>query len=135
MRLCYQVIRLDGKVSGANGKGRKDSRKQVLTELILNEFVEVAVPVAFIGGHLIFVFGPASVGIRDRLGDLQSFVMPIVQMALIDSASVILAGILLWRSCRINILQEYNQIIKKYWIYLAFYGGALISTVSILRIQ
>ena len=131
MRLCYKVIQLDRKVSGAKGKCEKDSKKQVLTELILNEFVEVAVPIAFIGGYLILFFGPVTIMNRDRIDNPQSFVMPIVQMALIDSASVLLAGIVLWRSCRINILQEYNEIIKKYWIYLASLGGLSICSVRI----
>lgn len=134
MRLCYQIILLERKVSGVNGKFRKDSRKRILTELVLNEFVEIVIPTALIGVYSIFFFGPQNVVYRDGIDNLQSFVMPIVEMALIDSTSVILAGILLWRLCRINILQEYNKIINKYWIYMASHGGAFICLVRVFNI-
>ena len=51
MRLCFKVIQLQRKIFVGNDESGKNQnlKNEVLTELILNEFVEVAVPIAFIG--------------------------------------------------------------------------------------
>ena len=70
-----------------------------------------------------------------KIDDLFSFMIPIVEMAVIDSGSAMLAGVLLWQFCRINILKEYLKMIKKYWIHLLFWGGIYISGVSIINVN
>ena len=103
-----------------------------MTDLILNEFVDVVVPLAFIASLSIAHQGPN----RETLWnvsvvtDLLSFLIPVAEMALIDAGSLVLAGILLWKFCRISILEEYCMTIRKYWKYVAFFGGATISAVS-----
>ena len=141
LTLCFRYIKLDRKVSENNSESQKTQglKKEVLTELILNEFVEVLVPIAFIAAYSIAYHGPnkntlGSIGCviwqYEKVKTLQNVMIPVAEMALIDSGSVIVAGLLLWRFCRISIWNEYCATIKRYWIYLAIWGGNVISAVS-----
>ena len=94
--------------------------------------------VHFIGTSLIAYHGPN----RDQLRvfecirwqpkeiDIHSFLMPVLIMTLLDSGSVIISAVFLWRFCRINIWVEYCRTIRNYWIHLAVWGGTFISGVS-----
>lgn len=143
MALCYKAIQFERKISVVNDETKKKEvlENKVLTELILNEFVEVAVPIAFIGSFSLAYYGPnknnllgigCSIWRRQKVDDLGVFLEPVVEMALIDSSSVIIAGISLWFFCRINIWKKYCMVIKDYWTYMASWGGTIISAVSII---
>lgn len=142
LSLCYKIIRLEWKIKGNASDVDKNQRleKEILTELILNEYVEVAVPIALVGSVSAAYYGPnkdtlGTIGCKiwhhQKMEDLQSFLMPVLEMTLIDFLSTILAWALLWYFSRINIWREYCKTIKHYWIYLALWGGAIISAVSI----
>ena len=137
MTLCYKVMRLHNKISGANAESSQDLKKQIMTALILNEFVDVVVPLAFIATFSIAHNGPNRQMLWNvrEVTDLLSFLIPVAEMALIDAGSLVLAGILLWKFCRISILEEYCMTIGKYWKYVAPFGGATISAVSDNRIN
>lgn len=142
MALCYKAIRLDRRVYSIDFEKEttKLSRDDVITELVLNEIVEVMVPVAFIGTCIAGYYGPNKdiMGIlgcsfwhQQNAGNFFDFLFPVIEMALMDFGSLILAGGMLWWFCHINIFGEYCWIIKKYWKHLAFHGGAFLSTVRI----
>ena len=137
--LCYKVIRLNGKTFGTHieTKTIENQKKEILTELILNETVEILLPIAFIGAYASAYYGPNKNALWyiAENENLLEFLIPIIKMAFIDSGSLILAGISLQWFCQINILREYCSTIKRYWVYLAFWGGASISTVSDKRLQ
>ena len=139
LSLCYKVIRLNKKISNDDGEVRmmQNLKKEILTELILNESIEVIVPFAFIGVVSLAYYGPN----RDMLlivrevNNLPVFLAPVLKMALIDSGSLIIAGLALLWFCRINILKEYCDTMKKYWLYLASFGGYDVCHVSIVKLR
>ena len=135
--LCYQVIRLNGKISHDDGDVMKMQtlKEEALTELILNESFEVIVPFSFIGAFSLAYYGPNkdTLWIVREVKNLHVFLAPVFKMALIDSGSLILAGAALLWFCRINIVQEYCKTMKKYWIYLAFWGGIDICNVGVVK--
>ena len=137
LSLCYKVIRLNGKISNDDGDVMKmqNFKKEVLTELILNEAIEVIVPISFIGTFSLAYYGPNKdlLSIVKDVKNLPVFLTPVVKMALIDSGSLILAGAALLWFCQINILKEYCETMKKYWIYLVSFGGLDICVVSIVK--
>ena len=100
-------------------------KKEVLTELILNESIEVIVPFSCIGAFSLAYYGPNKhlLSIVREVKNFPVFLAPVVKMALIDSGSLLLAGAALLWFCRINILKEYCKTMKKYWIYLVAFGG------------
>ena len=138
--LCCKAIRLDKKVSTLHTEEvqRKSLKEHLLTELILNETIEMTVPLAFIGSFLMGYFGPnmemlGNVGCAiwkfEKTDGLYSLI-GVIEMAFFDFGSVILTGGLLWTFCRINIAKEYLKTIKKYWIHVASHGGTILSAVS-----
>ena len=148
LTLCYRVIKLDNTISTVDCKNTKHQslKKEVLTELILNEIIEILAPIAFIGTTLIAYYGPNrdNLTIFDCTGkwiserwiclsremDIRSFLRPVLVMTLIDSGSVVISAVFLWWHCRINIWVEYCRTINNYWIHLAVWGGTFISGVS-----
>ena len=142
MALCYKIIRLNRKVVPTDSE--QDKKKlltdDTITELILNETVEIIVPIAFMGSFSIAYYGPnkynigivgCSIWTFHKVEDISIYFVPVIQIALIDSVSLILAGGLLWWFCKINILQRFCVIIKKYWTFLAIWGGLYINAVRI----
>ena len=143
MRLCYKVIQMQRKIFAGNDESGKvqNLKTEVLTELILNEFVEVAVPIAFIGSFSMAYYGPnknnlgaigCTIWHHKKVDDLGAFLEPVVEMALIDFISVVIAGVSLWWYCRINLWKMYCKVIKDYWTYMVYWGGTTISVVSIM---
>lgn len=136
MSLCSKVIRLDKKSYDRNVETINCLKQKTFTALLLNELVEILLPLVFIGTFSLAYHGPNKDilwNIRN-IDNLNAFLTPVMEMALIDSGSLILSGVaFLWFS-RINIFQEYCKTIKKYWIYLAFFGGTYITSVSIKNI-
>ena len=139
--LCYRAIRLDKKVSPVvlERAGRQSLKDETITELILNEVVEVTVPLAFMGACFAGYHGPNkdTIGLlgcllwhHEDVENFFSFIEPVIEMALLDFGSFIITGGMLWWFCHINIFTEYNRKIKKYWKHVAFHGGSFLSAVS-----
>ena len=145
MLSCVKAIKFDRKVSPSEleTKERNCMTEQVIEELILNETIEMIVPLAFIGSFVIAYYGPnknilGNIGCAiwkfKKVEDLTPLIA-VAEMALLDTGSAILAGGLLWMFCRINIFHEYCKTIKKYWVHVAFHGGSFLSMVSTLYIR
>ena len=141
LTLCIKIIRLHRKPSELqNGTNNLERLKnEVTTELILNEYVGMMLPIAFISTFSLGYFGPnkdqlGNIGVAiwgyEKVKDIQAFLTPVVELALIDAGCAVLTGVLLWASCRINVFKHYCNTIKKYWKYLAYCGGATISGVG-----
>ena len=142
--LCYRVIRLDRQIFDPDSAviEKQTIKKEVLTELILNEIIEVVVPIACIGSFSMAYYGPnknilGNVGCAiwhfKKIESLSSFLMPVIKMTFLDSLSAMIAGISLWWFCRINFYAEYCKTIKKYWKVLASRGGVWITCVSNIK--
>ena len=143
MSLVFKTISLAKRVStiAAETNDYRLQKQKVVAELVLNETIEIIVPVAYIGSFLMAYYGPND----DVMGDVGCTIwkfekadglyslIGVLKMALFDSISVVLAGVLLWKFSRINIFQEYCKTIKKYWIHVAFHGGSFLSSVSNLN--
>ena len=58
--LCYKVVRLNRKISNDDGDLRmmENLKEEILTELVLNESIEVIVPFSFIGVFSLAYYGP-----------------------------------------------------------------------------
>ena len=110
-------------------------------ELVLNETIEVIVPIAFIVSYTIVFYGPnhdvmGNVGCDywtfQKVEDLNAFLMPVLLMALVDCSSGLVSGVLLWKYCRINIVREYCIVIRRYWAILGLLGAAYLFSVQLL---
>ena len=141
MYLCIQTIRIDQTVAPTDSgiEEIQKRKEEALTELIINETIEIVVPISFICTFTVAFYGPNAhaLGIvgnnywqYETVEDLNTLFLPVLQMASIDSFSALIAGLLLWQFCRINIADEYCKVIKKYWFLLAIRAATCIYGVS-----
>ena len=142
MALCLKIIRLNKKISTNDGNLEKEKslKEEAIKELIFNETIENMIPIAFIGSFATAYYGPnkynlgmagCSIWTFQKVEDFFIYIIPVVEMSLIDSTSLFVAGVSLWWFCKINIFKEYCNTIKRYWIHVAFWGGIYMSGVSI----
>ena len=145
LTLCLKARYLERKICSSIGEAMKNHslKKEVVAELILNETIEVLVPLAFIASYTIAFYGPNydklnSIGCSywtfKKVGDLHSFLKPVLFMEMIDFGTAIISGILLWNFCRINILKEYCTTIKRYWLVVSFSGAYNIVSVLVTNL-
>ena len=115
-------------------------RKEIVAELVLNETIEILVPLAFIVSYATAFYGPnydklGSVGCNywtfKKVDDIDSFLTPVVFMEIVDFGTAVISGILLYRLCHINILKEYCRTIKRFWVTIAFSGATNILSVNL----
>ena len=143
MYLVCKAIRLDKRVCTLEKETKEilSLKEKLIAELVLNETIEMIVPLAYIGSFLMAYYGPNSEILGDigctiwqyeKVDGLHSLI-GVMGMAAVDFGSVILAGGLFWICCRINIFEEYCKTIRKYWMHVAFHGGSVLSTVSIWK--
>ena len=115
-------------------------QRNIVVELVLNETIEVFVPITFMLSYLIVYYGP-NYGVIGNVGfdywtfkkieDVKGFLTPVALMALADCASGFISGVLLWEQCRINIILEYCSAIRKYWSVIGGVGAAILLSVNI----
>ena len=141
LKTCYDAIKWHRKVSVEtnNSETTQSFKNEALTELILNETVEVFAPCASIGSFLIAYYGP-NYGILGNVGcsywtfqapkNLIDLFTPVLLMTVIDTGSAVVAGIALWKFCRINIFWKYCEVIQQFWLIIGWYGSFMLSAVS-----
>ena len=144
--LCFKFIFLETKIIPKNEKCTgmvtiQNLKKEILTELILNETIDIVVPLAYITTFTVAYFGPNSEVLGnigndywsyqkvdfDKIGTLFIFAM---KMVLIDLVSAVISAILLLKCVNINAIQEYCKIMKKYWPILALTAVLNMNKVS-----
>ena len=134
MRLTFKAIKFKKPISSHLLSATTDfQRRDAIDELVLNEIIETLVPIAFIISYSIVFYGPnhdviGNVGCGywsfQKIEDLNTFLLPVMLMAFLDTASVIISGALLHIYCNTNILLEYCRVVKRYWMILAIDGAA-----------
>ena len=143
LQLCYKEIKLGRKTfpSHHDDQVNQSLKRGVIMELVLNETIEILVPIAFIVSYTIVFYGPnhdvmGNVGCDywtfQKVEDLNAFLMPVLLMALVDCTSGLVSGVLLWKYCRINIVMEYCSVIRRYWAILGLLGAAYLFSVQLL---
>ena len=144
LKLCSRVLNFGKTVSSTNSyaKTKASVRRLAITELILNESIDIMAAIIFLGSFTMAYFGPnysiignvgCSIWTFKKIDYLPDLFQPVVQMALFDFGSVVLVGSLLWNYCGINVFHEYCKAMKKYWIFLAIGGSVYTNAVSIIN--
>ena len=113
--------------------------KETLTELIINEVIEIFVPFAFVITYTISYYGPNAAILGNIGNDYWHFkkvesISPLIISALIicliDFLSTLISAFLLWKYCQINLLNEVFAVFKKYGFILAIHAAANVNKVS-----
>ena len=139
--LCLKIIRIHKRVAANDSETRNNIalKEESLIELMLNETMEIAVPVIFVSTFTVAYYGPNS-SVLGNVGNgywhyqptknLKTLFTPVFEMFLIDTSSAILIGVLLWKVCHLNVIESYCKLLKKYWGLLTISAIAMLNRVS-----
>ena len=117
----------------------KEKRIGAMLNLIINESVEILLPIAYVICFLMAYFGPNAEimgNIKNgywqfiAIDDLGDNLMWLGIMFVMDLGSSVISVIVLWRYCKINVLKIYLQMQNQIWAILAIEQGYMISEVG-----
>lgn len=125
---CYQIIKLSNKVGVDDlptAKETKAFERKVKTQsLVTSEFIEGIVPIVLAIVSTMVFFGPNATLIKDvgnnyfggiPMDTVTPYYFGLFQMFVFDIIAMILSGVSLKYLCRINLLQEFCNVMKDNW--------------------
>ena len=135
--LCLNIIWI--RKRECNNDKKENDIIQSLLSLIINELVEFVVPLTYIICFLGAYYGPNA----ELIGNIRSsyfhyipvsniriFIENLSLFVFVDFMSVIISGLLLCMSCKINIMRAYILIQKEFWLVMAVNTAFTINMVS-----
>ena len=135
--LCFNIIWI--RKRKCHNDKRENDMIQSLVSLIINELVEIVVPLTYVICFVGAYYGPNA----ELIGNIRSsyfHYIPISNIGLfignlslflfVDFMSVIISGLLLWIFCKINIIRAYMHIQKEFWLVMAVNTAYTINLVS-----
>ena len=130
---CYKIASLNNKIETDDKSTvntvKINERNENIQTLVMCEFTEAVVPVAFVIVFTMVFFGPNADlinGVRSNyfggnvIQDVEVFYLDILQMLAFDVFVMIVSTIFLKYRCNIDLFQEFCNVMKKYWII--FFG-------------
>ena len=138
---CYRILRLRRKIR-INHLDKTILDEQIhdkIRDLVLSELIEVLVPLAYFSTFIIAYFGPNATilgGIRNdywdyqKVEDVGKIIKVGMEMFMMDFSSSVICGGILYKFCKINILQELCKTIKQCWTMITILLSGKIITVS-----
>ena len=136
--LCFKILKIQRKVSGT-----VDTDVEVqgnVQDLVINETIEVLIPLAYFSTFLIAYYGPNSnlfVGIRkscwgiNEIEDIGKVIIAGLEMFILDLSSAIISGLILYKYCSINLFQKFCMTIKQCWTIIAISISSSLVEVNI----
>ena len=136
--LCFKILKIQRKVSGT-----VDTDVEVqgnVQDLVINETIEVLIPLAYFSTFLIAYYGPNSnlfVGIRkscwgiNEIEDIEKVIIAGLEMFILDLSSAIISGLILYKYCSINLFQKFCMTIKQCWTIIAISISSSLVEVNI----
>ena len=109
-------------------------------DLVINETIEVLIPLAYFSTFLIAYYGPNSnlfIGIRkscwgiNEIEDIEKVIIAGLEMFILDLSSAIISGLILYKYCSINLLQKFCMTIKQCWTIIAISISSSLVEVNI----
>ena len=127
IRGCYEIFKLNKKIGDSSPRDISaiSLRRNKIESLVMNEFVEAIVPLAFGIAFSMAYYGPNAVLIKgnknDYFGgqvveDVQYVYFVMALMFIFDMFGVVITGIFLRYYCNIDLFQGFCEMIGKYWM-------------------
>ena len=141
---CYQIIKIGKKIQALDSNNYENEQtelKKALAGLVLGESLEVLVPFSYLIWFLSAYYGPNAFilgnirnsywGFRE-VNDVVAVIIVTLKMFSIDLGIGIITGLILWIICRIDFLQEFCKLVKRYWALIALRIGSILIRVSFI---
>ena len=116
MILCFKIIKRYKQNNNQVDEGQLND----IQELVLNESIEITLPIGYCLCFSLVYYGPNSalfnVGGR---ANIEKIITITIQFFSIDLCSVIFSSILLWKLCGINLYKAFLHTQKELWIIMS----------------
>lgn len=138
---CYRILRLRRKIR-TNFVVKTKIKEEIhdkIRDLVMSELIEVLVPLAYFSTFVMAYFGPNAAilgGIQndywdyEKVENLGRIIKVGMEMFLMDLSSSLICGGILYKFCKINVLQEFCKIIKQCWTVITLLLSGNLITVS-----
>ena len=135
LAITYQVIKHHEKVA-IEENGQTNSKRDIYTaQLVVSELTEALVPIVYATCMMLAIYGPnssilANVGSTYWGKKVESIGPLLYSMAILflfDTVSMLVTSVVLWKVSNINMLQQFNDGINKYWLFLVIKVGLSMS--------
>ena len=128
LKLTYQIIRWFKKVKDERLENESTEKNMLITKLIIAELIEGFTPIihgtctamAYYGpnAHLFSNVGSSYWG--KELKGIFPFFLTMSILIAVDTVSVIINALWLWKIANVNMPKEFCQVINQYWFLIAF---------------
>ena len=135
--LCLKIIWI--RKRKYNNAKKENDMIESLIALIINEQVEIIVPLTYFICFMGAYYGPNA----ELIGNISSsyfhyipisniglFIKNVSLFVFVDFMSVIISGLMLWIFCKINIVRAYMHIQKEFWLVMAVHTAYTMIIVS-----
>ena len=122
---CYQIIKQHNHVGGAIATESNATMKRKVRYLVMSEFTEAIYPLAFGITFTMAYYGPNASLFRnigngyfggEKLRGVEHFYTVMLQMLCFDLGAMIISGVSLNYLCKINLFQDFCNMMRKYWL-------------------
>lgn len=123
--LCFRILYLKHKNETLESN---EKIVELIQELVINEWIEVTVPIGYLLCLLLGYYGPNKDLIGDignsfwqfkALDDIEVTIMRLLIFAAVDLISLFVTGIILWRFCRISLYKGYVNLSREFGLSFA----------------
>ena len=126
LKACYHIIRSKTRTRTEEIRNEEDVKKESdeIEEVILSETIEAIIPLAYAANFAAAYYGPNSRMIGNvraaywafkEVEDPDQLYSAMALMFLVDVGCTVATGCTFWISCKINIIQKFLEVMKKYW--------------------
>ena len=128
LKLTYKIILELKKVKDEGLENEITEKNILITKLIIAELVEGFTPIIHGTCMTMAYYGPnahlfSNVGSKYWGKELKDIIPLLITMSIllaVDTLSVIINALWLWKSANVNMLKEFCQVLNKYWFLIAF---------------
>ena len=139
---CYGICKFKKKIEAKEGSEQKQlqiEKEEATQDLILDEMVEVTMPIVYALMVVLAYFGPnatilGNVGCEiwkwRKISSLTKFLTALFRMFSIDLLALVLNSLLLWKYSSVNVMKQLCIDVKSYWPFISVaMGGAVIKVL------
>ena len=138
-QLTYKIIR-DYKKVAIEGIENGNARKNMnYTKLALTELMEGLIPIIYGISMAMAYFGQndnlfTNIGSGlwgEKITDINSVFLTMLVLFVADTVSAVVNSICLWKLIKVNIMQEFSRILRKYWVFVVIKSAYYMSSYFI----
>ena len=143
---CYGISKISkelrSEIEDEEKRQLQLKKERAVQDLVLEEFVEVLMPIVYAAVVLLGYYGPNSailgnIGCKKwqwkEITDMTQMLIALLRMFIIDILALFFNGLVLWKYSSVNAIKELSRHIKQYWPLISVTLGGACTKVSVKK--